>query len=42
MYSSTKRTRMHEKATMINKKPMDVPIPFANEFKNDKPWSVLL
>ena len=28
---------MQEKVTMINKKPIDVPKPFAKESKNDKP-----
>ena len=31
----SKRVRMHEKTTMIIKKPAEVPMPLANEFKND-------
>ena len=31
------RTLIAEKTTIISKKPIDVPTPFAKAFKNDKP-----
>ena len=37
VFADSSLTRMQEKVTMINKKPMEVPTPLAKEAKNDKP-----
>ena len=40
VFAVSSLTLIAEKTTIMNKKPSEVPTPFASEFKKDKPWSV--
>ena len=41
VFALSKRVLMQLNVTMINKKPIDVPKPFARASKKLRPWSVL-